>query len=118
MSVKARGKALVYPERKRCLTCRGFFGFTILAGLWCSYECAGHPEPSRDPRDWPRGHRLHWSLRRAKRVFDSEAEARACQGTRGKTPYLCDYCLTWHVGSWTPNSRAGKVMAEGEVTRP
>ena len=111
--MRARGAALIYPERKRCMTCRSFFGFTILAGLWCSYECAGHPEPSKDPEDWPRQHRLHWRVgRQAKKVYDSEQEAtRSGRLPEPLNAYLCDYCLTWHIGR-KPRDGQGEVAGQ------
>lgn len=94
-----RGERFLFPARKRCMRCRSFFGFLVLAGLWCSYECAGHPVPSSDPADWPREHRLVWRLQRAKRAFDSEDEANGWTVRQGKTAYPCGYCLMWHVGT-------------------
>lgn len=109
-----RGVALLYPQRKRCYRCRRFFGFLILAGLWCSYRCAGHPEPSRNPAAWPRGHFVPWGWgrRKAKKVFDDEAEALEYPTRGDKSAYLCGYCLTWHIGTTWSGDLSGVPQGE------
>ncbi len=113
-------RRLVYPQRKRCGTCRGFFGFMVLAGLWCSHECAGHPPPSAEAADWPREHYvpLGWHGqrgRRAKQVFDSEQEAERTARQMGKDPYLCSYCLSWHIGKSRSGDLSGSLQGEDET---
>lgn len=95
-----RTEGLVWPQRQRCRKCRNYFGWTIVDGLFCSYECAGLPEPSRDPADWPRQHTVRYQGR-AKRVFWVESEARDWlrdNNVKDKEPYRCDFCRQWHVG--------------------
>lgn len=93
-----RGDVL-YPMRKRCRRCRRFFGPLVVAGLWCSYHCAGHPVPSDDPAEWPRHHLVPSRPPKPKRQYLSEAEAAA--RPHGAV-YLCWYCLTWHISSPKP----------------
>lgn len=40
------GRLRLYPNRKRCLACRSYFGFIVVDGLFCSYRCAGIPKPN------------------------------------------------------------------------
>lgn len=95
----------LYPKRQRCAACRCFFGPVVLAGQWCSYECAGHPAPSLNPARWPRSHyrtgktNLSQNQRFAKTPYLSLAEAEfvTLEGS-GLQAYFDDYCLMWHVG--------------------
>lgn len=103
--MKPRGRALLYPERKRCFACRSYFCFLVLDLLYCSYGCAGHSEPSQDPADWPREHySMKWksSERVAKRDWTYQHVAERAARKREKQAYQCTYCLGWHIGSPDP----------------
>lgn len=102
-----RGLAWRYPDRKRCVGCRVYFGFTVLDGLYCSARCARVPEISADPADWPRE---HFSIiphsngvRRAKRDWGHPDLAEAAARRNGKQAYRCTYCLGQHIGSPDPS---------------
>jgi hypothetical protein len=113
-----RGRAWRYPDRKRCLACRGYFGFTVLDGLYCSARCARVPEISADPADWPRE---HFSLvphsgggggvRKAKKGYLDRRAAISAARRWGKKDYQCGYCLEYHIGSSDP----AKNYAENRV---
>ena len=91
-------KLHLWPARVRCRACRRFFGPLVLDGQWCSYACAGHPEPSADCMEWPRQH-FRFAYRRGRLVRIAKlalpSEAQALRESR-KTAYRCDYCLMWH----------------------
>jgi len=94
-----RTGGLVWPQRQRCRKCRNYFGFIVIDQLFCSYECAGVAEPSRNPDEWPRQHTV---FGQQKRAFFSEDEAVTFLrkgNIRDKQAYYCDFCHTWHVGS-------------------
>jgi hypothetical protein len=94
------GAGHLWPRRKRCLTCNRCFGFDVIEGKFCAYECAGRPRPSDDPEQWPREHYVLKDGRRMpKRSYRSLAHAEQAAGRERKQAYLCDYCGTWHIGS-------------------
>lgn len=90
-----------YPARTRCKTCRKAFGTHVLSGLYCSYRCAGHPEPTRDPAKAPRECAY---VRDGKPVFKRKFR---CEGEipadlRAKpdvSVYRCSHCLYLHTGT-------------------
>lgn len=94
-------RELIYPDRQRCRTCRRYFGFEVLFGLYCTRDCAGlGPVPS-NVEDWPRQCRSF--DRRAgawqpKVPFRTEEEAREA-ATRQDTWYRCDSCGSWHIAT-------------------
>lgn len=90
-----------YPERQRCKTCRGGFKTHVLGGLYCSYRCAKHPEPTRDvsdaPREcaYPRGDEFVW-----KRKFRCESEIpETIKSKVDVSIYRCSHCLYLHTGT-------------------
>jgi hypothetical protein len=96
-----RGTSLTYPDRKRCYVCHQYFGFIVVWGLYCSYECAGMPPPSRYPEEWPREHfSARGGQREEKRAFLSPREAREFvqSWAPDKEPYECGHCGMWHIG--------------------
>lgn len=106
--VRRRGRSWLYPDRKRCLACRSYFAFIVVDGLFCSYGCAGVPEPSANPADWPREHYSRppgGPERRAKRDWLYRHRAERAAKKNGKTPYRCSYCLGWHIGTPDPGKQ-------------
>lgn len=100
-----RGLAWLYPDRKRCMTCRRYFGFLVVDGLYDSYECAGRPNPDDTPPDlWPREHYVPrpGGERRPKAAFLSEKAAQRAAERHGKEAYRCGFCGDWHIGSRSP----------------
>lgn len=100
-----RGVSWRYPDRQRCLQCRGHFGFEVVDGLYCSRKCARVPQISADPAQWPREHftyHLHTGVRREKRDWLSQRAAEAAAARFAKQAYQCTYCLGWHIGSARP----------------
>lgn len=102
-------RQLLFPERKRCGVCRQFFGFYVIAGLYCSQECAGIPGgvadliPARiDPATLPRGCRtVRDGEIRAKVRYGTEADADDHIPNNPNTQmnsYRCGHCGYWHVG--------------------
>jgi hypothetical protein len=93
----------VYPQRKRCARCRSYFCWAVIAGLWCSRECARLPVVSADPLDWPREHySVRDGVRREKRAFQSVAAGKKWAKRQGKDAYRCTYCWEVHIGSPMP----------------
>lgn len=90
-----------WPERARCHTCRIYFGPLVILGLYCSYECAGKPDPRRVPvAEWPRQH-VTWTKHRgvvAKRSYLNREQAQKAAAMNGKKWYTCTFCWTWHIG--------------------
>ena len=86
-----------YPARKRCLTCRRFFGPLVIKRLYDSYECAGMEPPSSDPADWPREHKT--AVGEAKTAY---TDPNTIDGTRHQGDaiwlYDCSYCGMYHLG--------------------
>lgn len=100
-----RGPSWLYPDRKRCRTCRQYFGFLVVDGLYDSYECAGRPRPEDTPPDlWPREHYVPrpGGERRPKAVFLTEKAAQRAAERHGKEAYRCSFCRDWHIGSRNP----------------
>lgn len=100
-----RGPSWLYPDRKRCMTCRQYFGFLVVDGLYDSYECAGRPRPEDTPPDqWPREHYVPrpGGVRQPKAVFLTERAAQRAAERHGKEAYQCGFCRNWHIGSRSP----------------
>lgn len=72
----------------------------MLSGLYDSYKCAGHPEPSngldRVPRHCKRMVNNQWGLK-TKYRFENEVSEKL-RNDPGTNIYRCDYCLYLHVG--------------------
>lgn len=92
---------LVWPERQRCRACRKYFGFIVLRRLYCSYECAGLPEPDPDARPRQCFSKVPWIGLQPKRAFFSLEAARAnhaAQKDQTLNAYECSNCLMYHLG--------------------
>lgn len=104
-----RGSGWLYPERKRCMGCRSYFGFLIVDGLYDSWQCAGRPNPNdAPPEQWPREHYVPQKdgTRKVKRAFLEERKVQQFAKRNGKTAYRCSYCNQWHIG--TIRKKGGK----------
>src|SRR5688572_8370737 len=86
-----------YPNRKRCLACRKYFGFIVVKRLWCSYECAGMTPPSDNFRDWPREHRRAGGQPKATYLCPEDVDVRRHSKDTIHV-YECGYCGMWHLG--------------------
>lgn len=96
--------ALIYPERKRCRTCRKFFGFELIDGLYCSGDCVPYPYQEVVVDELPRTCRTRdrnggggggWRL---KLVFPDEESARRAKKRYGSGCYYqCPNCHRWHL---------------------
>lgn len=106
--MRRRGPAWVFPDRKRCMTCRRYFGFTVIDGLYDSWGCAGRTDPDlAPPEDWPREHYVPQAGggRKPKRAFLEERKARRAATRNRKEAYRCGYCGQWHIGSlWSSDT--------------
>jgi hypothetical protein len=89
-----------YPQRQRCHRCRIYFGPLVVLGLYCSYECAGKPDPRGVPAEqWPREHYIPTPRGRLpKRAYLNRTMARDAAVASGKAWYTCTFCWTWHIG--------------------
>lgn len=84
------------------MTCRQYFGFLVVDGLYDSYKCAGRPTPDDTPPDlWPREHYVPkpGGERQPKAVFLSERSAQRAGKRHGKSAYMCGFCKFWHIGT-------------------
>jgi hypothetical protein len=108
---------LLYPDRKRCRTCRNYFDFTVILRLYCSYECAGLPERPSDPADLPRQYRvLRDGVWTHKSVFRTPEDAEMEAVMQGIYSYACEPpvgCGMWHLSKhrepacgWNPAEAA------------
>lgn len=85
----------VYPQRKRCKTCRSALGAgatsPVLLGLYCSAKCAGMSSPAATADAAPRGCRTQrdggWVFKKRYR-HAGEAPARLT-GEQGLSQYWC-----------------------------
>ena len=93
---------MLYPERKRCKTCRGgLYDSHVLSGLYCSYRCAKHPEPARDPAKAPRECAYERDGKFVfKRKFRCEKEIPdTILSKPDVSVYRCSHCLYLHTGT-------------------
>lgn len=99
----------LYPERQRCKTCRGAFKTHVLKGLYCSYKCANHPQPTLDPAKAPRECAYERDGKFvSKRKFRCESEIPDSIMSRPDVSvYTCSHCLYLHTG--TPVKRELKA---------
>lgn len=95
---------LLYPERKRCRTCRSYMDFTVILRLFCSRECAGLPEQPVDILELPRKCRVRvdgtWR-RKAVYFTPDEAETASIRQVT-QNWYPCeppDGCGMYHLGT-------------------
>lgn len=90
-----------FPQRQRCKSCRAKLDTHVLDGMYCSYRCAQHPEPARDPGKAPR----ECAYERDgtvvfKRRFRCESEIPRSITTRPDVSiYRCTHCLYLHTGT-------------------
>lgn len=92
---------LVWPERKRCRACRKYFRKIVLRRLYCSYECAGVPEPDPDIRPRQCFSKVPWIGFQPKRPFFSPEEAltnHAALTNPEMKAYECPRCFMYHLG--------------------
>lgn len=104
--MRQRGPEWRYPNRKRCLRCRRYFGFLVVEGLYDSYPCAGRSDPSLAPPDeWPREHFARvGGERKPKRAWAGRRIAERQARLYGKEAYVCGFCNEWHIGSPSGNA--------------
>lgn len=104
-------KLLLYPERKRCRTCRRYFAFIVVLRQDCSEECAGLPEYPRSAEELPRRCRV-WDSRescwRPKIVYWTEPDAQRAARKQRSFWYLCDRetggCGEYHLSKLSPEA--------------
>jgi hypothetical protein len=102
---------LLYPQRERCRTCRRYFGFTVISGLYCSRVCAGLPPDSNpvvpfpedeDPASLPRECRnTGWRGAKPKVRYATLADAQEVVAEMNRASaeaYVCGHCGYAHIG--------------------
>lgn len=91
---------LLFPERTRCASCRKKLDRVVLDGQYCSYKCAGAPEPAKDldqvPRHCKRQVGAQWGLK-TKYRYEGEVPQKL-RDDPATNVYRCDYCHFLHVG--------------------
>lgn len=108
----------LFPKRQRCKACGHGFKSHVLGGLFCSYRCAGHPEPTTDvfaaPREcaYERNGETVWKKR-----YRSESEVpESLRATASVSVYRCTHCLYLHTGTavvrTAKETRAIRTLAE------
>lgn len=94
----------LFPERRRCRTCRqslGEQGAEVLLGMYCCARCAGMAEQVTDPAKAPRECRTQrdgaWHF---KRRYRSESEIpEKLRHDPSTNWYRCtNHCGHWHIG--------------------
>jgi hypothetical protein len=101
----------LYPVRVRCYACRRFFGFEVVDRLYCSWACAGRPEPEfplwptgpagpKVPRECKLGltGRRSSTFKRRFRSLQAALAAAEASPVSGLDVYPCSYCGFFHVG--------------------
>lgn len=91
-----------YPQRKRCVACRRYFGPLIIKRLYDSYECAGMVQPDPDVSTWPRYCRTRVNEPKVRYACPEEVSSRSHAGETVHV-YECDHCGMWHIGHTDPN---------------
>lgn len=96
---------VVYPQRKRCKKCGHGLGLTakdeVLFGLYCSWKCAGIPEPAQTPGFAPRECKSEregqgWAFKRRYRCL-SEVPSKL-RDDPSVDVYTCQHCGHLHIG--------------------
>lgn len=103
MEVLPLTRPSLWPTRQRCRKCRNYFGFFLVVDrMYCSYECAGRPDPREglDPKDAPRCCRV-WvqGVWEWKRTYWTMGDAIA-RGPKNTVTYRCGFCDNWHLASF------------------
>jgi DNA-binding XRE family transcriptional regulator len=90
----------LFPTRKRCKKCSKKLEAVVLEGLYCSYSCAGAPQPFSKPEQAPRGCRVErdggWQWKQKFR-YEGEVPAKLRQDPATNI-YSCEHCRFLHVG--------------------
>lgn len=105
------GTKLVYPQRRRCASCRGGLGVhvtdPVLDGLYCSARCASVPAPADRPDEAPRECKTQrdgtWVFKRRYRC-EQEIPDRI-RDDPSTNWYRCSHCRHLHIG----HSRIGEA---------
>lgn len=113
--IKVPAKTALAPERTRCKTCRSGFGDLIVLRMFCSYRCAGLPEPDTNPATAPRVCKRaartdepgEWVL---KQKFATE-DAAARYLKPGMACYRCSNCFALHLGNQSAPPKVGAPTA-------
>ena len=104
---------LEYPQRRRCLACRGSLGAgvgdAVLFGLYCSPICAGIPNPATRADQAPRECRTERDGRTVfKRRYRCEAEIPVrLREDPSSAWYRCQACGHLHIGHSRVDFTAG-----------
>lgn len=106
VALRVPASTTLAPARTRCKACRSGLGDLVVLRLFCSYACAGLPEPHHDPEAAPR------ECKRAARsdepgdwVFKQRfetPEAAARYMRPGTGVYRCRNCFFLHIGNHSP----------------
>lgn len=110
-TMKVPASTSLYPARTRCKQCAHSFGDLVVLQMFCSYRCAGLPNPDTNPDTAPRmckraarsDEHGEWVL---KNKFITEQDA-ARYLRDGTVCYRCANCFFLHIGNSSPAPQQG-----------
>lgn len=111
VTMKVPASTSLYPHRTRCKQCAHSFGDLVVLRMFCSYRCAGLPDPDTNPDTAPRmckraarsDEHGEWVL---KNKFVTEQDA-ARYLRDGTVCYRCANCFFLHIGNSSPAPQHG-----------
>jgi hypothetical protein len=111
VALRVPAKTALFPERTRCKACRSAFGGLVVLRMFCSYKCAGLPQPDLNLATAPRyckraarsDERGEWAFKQRFAVAE-DAERFLRPGT---TLYRCANCFALHIGNVSAPPRTG-----------
>lgn len=111
VAIKVPAKTTLAPVRTRCKKCRNGFGDLIVLGMFCTYGCAGLPEPDTNPDTAPRQcKRAARSDERGEWVFKQKflnPEQAQRYLKPGTSLYRCSNCFFLHIGNASAPPKQG-----------
>jgi hypothetical protein len=103
VDIKVPASVALHPTRKRCKACNYALGNEAILRMFCSYACAGLPEPDLNPETAPRPCKRaarsdeagEWAFKQ--RFTTPETAGRYLRP--GTTLYRCANCFFLHIGN-------------------
>jgi hypothetical protein len=113
--LKVSASTALVPERTRCKECRNGLDDLVVLRMFCSYSCAGLPEPDENPGTAPRMCKRaartdepgEWVFKQ--RFATEEAASRYLKP--GMNVYRCSNCFALHLGNMSAPPKTGVPSA-------